>query len=866
MRAIVYFREEIMFHRILFVVLVALTLTISAAPKLHYPNGSSTALEKAVGYSAGFVIDIPQQKNIIERMTYHGKTMILFEGDSGSFSVYFAGKYPILVDKTLFWKGDKDPQKIAKKYGLILREIMPKYGLYSFTVTGKEDALQIADRIVTNKDGHAFPNLVYRQVVNYVPAYPIADEYYAHQWHLSNDGSYRDYYDDPITTVKHADIRFDEAMDYIVSQPLDVDETTKIAIMDSGVVLDHEDLTEIELGYDAIRDRDGGQPDRSNIASLSQGDIGGLAHGTSCAGLSAAVGNTKGMSGVCPWCGIYPVRYLDPVNNAYVDDEKTLKAFEKYVADPKITAINCSFGPTAEYGTVPVSAGQIEAHELFMKEGRDGKGGVIVYAAGNDNIDAGYSKLMSYLFTFDRDGKSVTNKLVVVSATTAWDTKVVYSNWGESIDLAAPSLSQNPVLGMATTAIPKYGDFNKDYSLMFSGTSASAPVVTGFFGTIFSVNPDLTLEEAVEIAKQSADKINPDTGFYDKDGHSIKFGYGRINLLKAVKLASGAAMCDDTAAEVCDNHIDDNCDGQVDEECRPEMKTGQACVTDTDCLEEGLTAEEVRCVTELRYALAPDGYCIRVTQQQTCADGTKAYLSDSNNESYLCAKECTKSVDCDRDGYKCNSLPLGRCVPSCTKDSDCMTNAECDGDGTCSGVTSPIGGSCASSSDCVVDGYCLPAGPFPSGYCTLQCINNDDDYCPIESICVTRTNGGGGGEVDLCLASCKNDNDCRPDEPDGYICHPQMSGRENICFRKCTDDSYCLDFDATCNDEGRCVLPGWKGFPEETTDEDSDTESSDDDSLTDGETEDGDSAINDTEVEDSDPKTKNSSGCSLLVI
>ncbi|MCK5809230.1 S8 family serine peptidase, partial [bacterium] len=413
-----------MFHRILFVMLMTLTLTISAAPKLHYPDGSTATLEKAVGYSAGFVANISTHGAIIEKMTYHGKTMILFKGESGSFPVYTAGKFPLLVDKTLFWRGDKDPQYIAKKYGVTLSEIMPEYNLYRFVITGEEDALHIADRIVTNKDGYAFPNLVYRQVLNYLPDYPIADEYYAHQWHLSNGGSYNDYYGDPIKTVEHADIHFDAAMDYIVTQALDIDETTKIAIMDSGVVLDHEDLTEIEIGYDAIEDKDGGQPDLSNIDSLSQGDIGGLAHGTSCAGISAAVGNSKGMSGVCPWCGIYPVRYLDPVNNSYVDDEKTLRTFKKYAEDKSITAVNCSFGPTAEYGDVPVSSGQIEAHKYFMEHGRDGKGGVIVYASGNDNIDAGYNKLMDYRFSFERDGKSVTNKLVVVSATTAWDTKV----------------------------------------------------------------------------------------------------------------------------------------------------------------------------------------------------------------------------------------------------------------------------------------------------------------------------------------------------------------------------------------------------------------------------------------------------------
>ncbi len=842
---------------------VLLFLSVSAAPRLHYPDGSVRVLTKT-HYFVDTVSRVPVHARVLNQLRFNNKTMVLFSGAQGAYPVYTSDGFPFVVTNRLFYRGNRSISFIEHTYGVKVLSILSAYGIVEFSVPAGKDALELADRIVTDENGFAFPNMMFKQVVKYTPSYPVEDAYYDHEWHLHNTGAYTDLYGSLVQTVAQADIKFDEAMKFLSSQSIPVEDGTKVAVMDSGVVLNHEDLTEIEPGYDAIGDTDGGQPDLSDIDSYSQGEVLSISHGTNCAGVSAAQGNSVGMTGVCPWCGIYPVRYLDPINPTYVDDEQTLKAFKKYAEDSRIVAVNCSFGPPADYGDVPASPGQIEAHKYYLQHGRDELGGAIVYAAGNDNVDAGYNQLMDYHFTVTRNEKTVRTKLVVVAATTAWDTKAVYSDWGDTIDVAAPSLSQNPVLGMATTAIPGYGDFQGDYSLMFSGTSAAAPVVTGLFGVVFSVNPNLTLEEAIAIVESSADKIHPETAFYDKSGHSVKFGYGRVNLLKAVRLAAGEPMCEGTKDEICGNNIDDNCDGFVDEGCRPDMKTGQPCSTDEDCLEEGLSLDEVQCVQQLRYAKTPGGYCIRIASGKPCADGTKAYLADDSTRAYMCAKECTSSVGCAREGYVCNKPPLGRCVPACHKDEDCTEHSRCSESGVCEGIPSPIGGPCNSNADCDDDGYCLPpAYRFPDGYCTKQCQNQDDDYCPSNSKCTTRT-GMNGGKMDLCLAECKNDSDCR----EGYMCHPLMGGKTNVCYKPCKDDAYCTDFNAACNDDGRCVPPHWSGFPEEEPDEsvnDADVDTITEDDVVD---EDVDAvlATDNDEHNDQESDYKSASACSATIV
>ena len=623
--------------------------------------------------------------------------------------------------------------------------------------------------------------------------------------------------------------------------------------MDTGVAPNHPDLTNIEPGYDALKDKEGGYPDTTGIDDMPWYAIGGIAHGTTCGGVSAAVGNEKGMIGVCPWCPLYPVRYLEAAGTA-MDDMKLLKTYERYVADPKISVINCSFGPPSDYGVVPAFPGELSSHENFMKNGRDGLGGAIVYAAGNDGIDSEYTLLHSHVFSFKRDGKDVENKVVSVGASTAWDTRAVYSNYGRSVDLVAPSLSQSPMVGMATTTIPGYGDYKDDYTLLFSGTSAAAPVVSGVLGVIFSVNPELTLEEAVDILKNSADKIHPVTGAWDENGHSVKFGYGRVNLLKAVRLAMGEAMCDESSEkDICGNNIDDNCDGFVDSGCDPGLTAGKECEEDSDCVSEGFPESSVVCIKEIRYWKFKNGYCVIKTGDAPCPDGTRAFAVDDDGASYLCAIDCADAKPCEREGYYCRGDSLGICVPFCDTDNDCREGSYCSPAGECLKVPSSLGGSCGNDDECEGGMWCITN--FRDGYCTSECAQQDDTFCPDDGKCVIR-NAGGSQTIEICLESCSSDSHCRQTEDDYYICHAQMSEKEGVCFRKCRNDSDCMDFYATCSEEGRCVPDNWKGWPEDEVPDEENVDA-DQDMIVDDET---------TEDDPVPEDNKKSSGCSMVHI
>ena len=68
----------------------------------------------------------------------------------------------------------------------------------------------------------------------------------------------------------------------------------------------------------------------------------------------------------------------------------------------------------------------------------------------------------------------------------------------------------------------------------FGGTSSATPLVAGVAALMMSVNNKLTRAETQQILADTADKIGSG---YDANGHSIKFGFGRVNAAKAVEAA-----------------------------------------------------------------------------------------------------------------------------------------------------------------------------------------------------------------------------------------------------------------------------------------------------------------------------------------
>ena len=845
--------------KILMLTLMTLFCMTLSAEKVYRSDGTFFEIKRNKNVFASKIAEASLKSPENYKMTWatSGGFIVIDKKVQGNLPVYLSGMNFVIADSKLFYHGTKSIEFIEKKYGVKAVELVNGYDYVEFD--GAADSVKTAQAIVENGDGFAFPNLYRRyefKSVNPVK-FPIADKYYkeGYQWSLKNTGKGIDYYNKEIDTLKHADVKFEEAMEFLYNQieaedpALEkFDEKTKVAIMDSGVDFEHPDLkNKLEHGYNFVHEGESGNPgnyDPNDQNNFMYGSA-GYSHGTNCAGVSAAEGNEIGTAGICPWCGIYPVTYMEGGMGSMVDAEKLMEVYTKYAEDPEIVAINCSFGPAAGLGDVPVDQADIDSHKKFMEKGRNGKGGVIVYASGNDGIDAAYTKLLSYEFKMKRDGKDVTSKVVTVGASSAWDTRVTYSNYGDMLDIVAPSLSMRPTIGIATSYLTGYGDMeDKDYTNQFSGTSSSTPVITGAFGVIFSVNPDLTLEEAVEILHKSADKVNPETGFYDENGHSIKYGYGRLNLLKAVRLAMGLDMCEETADETADN-IDNNCDGKVDEGVgRDISKVAANCKEAKDCETADYKGADVSCLTgEYKRYNFKEGYCVIKNDNFTCPDGTAPY----NDEEADCLLECNKDNPCPK-GFGCTDEKLGKCFPECSSNEDCSETAYCDTETKlCKNLQSEPMGTCEEDADCKYDASCMTY--MPEGICLLMC--DDDSMCGTGGSKCAEVKFGPYTET-LCLPACEEDDDCRTFG--GFmkmVCHESYQGKKNICSTPCEEDYDCMGDDlgdkTKCIDS-KCVAEGKSDTPDEEPAADADSEETDDSDAT---------------ADDEKPEKKKSSGCSV---
>jgi subtilisin-like proprotein convertase family protein len=81
------------------------------------------------------------------------------------------------------------------------------------------------------------------------------------------------------------------------------------------------------------------------------------------------------------------------------------------------------------------------------------------------------------------------------------------------------------------------GDADLKYTNSFGGTSSACPGAAGVAALVLSRSPELRREEVKDILRRCCDKIDPQAGQYDANGHSKLYGFGRLNAETAVRLA-----------------------------------------------------------------------------------------------------------------------------------------------------------------------------------------------------------------------------------------------------------------------------------------------------------------------------------------
>jgi subtilisin family serine protease len=329
-----------------------------------------------------------------------------------------------------------------------------------------------------------------------------------------------------------------------------------IAVIDDGVDIDHAEFQSRDKIVHPL-DATPGAIDRSDPRPRGLGDN----HGTACAGVACADGR-KGAAGVAPAARLMPIRLSDDLGSQGEAD-----AFA-WAADHGADVISCSWGPPdgewwnpkhpGHRARVALSDNTRLALEYAISKGRNGKGCVVCFAAGNGNESA------------DNDGYVSHPGVIAVAACNDTGTRSVYSDTGKALWCAFPSNdfdlakiarlpSPRPQGGVWNEDHPKpktkgiwttdrsgwygynrgaSGDAKGDYTDGFGGTSSAAPGVAGVAALVLARNPGLRQEEVRDILKRACDEIDTANGAYDPaTGHSRLYGYGRINARKAVELA-----------------------------------------------------------------------------------------------------------------------------------------------------------------------------------------------------------------------------------------------------------------------------------------------------------------------------------------
>ncbi|MGB3465707.1 MAG: S8 family serine peptidase, partial [Cyclobacteriaceae bacterium] len=286
-------------------------------------------------------------------------------------------------------------------------------------------------------------------------------------------------------------------------------ENIRIAILDSGIDPDHEDVGNIFINeadpINGIDDDGNGFIDdymgwdfanSDNDPSADQNDHGMRVTGVSSAGTD----NGLGMAGVGFNTSVVPIKIFTSETGV------SSNAYEAiiYAADQGYEVINLSWGSPGSFS---------QYRQDIINYATLEKGAVIVAAAGNtpENLDfypASYDHVLS------------------VAATNENDQKAEFSTFSHKVDLSAPGDN------ILTTA-------NGNGYSTSSGTSFASPQVAAAAALLISEKPDWTNLQVMEHLRVTTDNIDLIGG---NENFKNMLGSGRLNVAKSLSTDSSRSV------------------------------------------------------------------------------------------------------------------------------------------------------------------------------------------------------------------------------------------------------------------------------------------------------------------------------------
>jgi len=249
-----------------------------------------------------------------------------------------------------------------------------------------------------------------------------------------------------------------------------------VAVIDTGIDYTHPDLSAqyIDLGYDWVNYDNDPKDDHS--------------HGTHCAGIIAAtINNSLGIAGTAN-VQIMAEKFLNVfgIGNDY-DAAKAII----HAVDAGADILSNSWGGNSPSNVLKDALAYAAANDV-----------ITVAAAGNDASSRPFYP-------------SAYPEVISVSATDIIDNLASFSNFGDTIEIAAPGVNI-----YSTILSGSYG--NK------SGTSMACPHVSGVLALIRSEFPNWTAEQVRSHLRDRTDDLGV-------PGWDQYYGYGLLNAYKAVQ-------------------------------------------------------------------------------------------------------------------------------------------------------------------------------------------------------------------------------------------------------------------------------------------------------------------------------------------
>ena len=346
-----------------------------------------------------------------------------------------------------------------------------------------------------------------------VTALPVSsgtDPLLGQQWHLKNTGQNG--------ATAGEDLR---AFDAWASNR---GEGARIAVIDESIEVTHPDLRP-NLVDGGSRSYRAGNP---YPAWPLPCDVSST-HGTSVAGIALGRSdNASGGAGVAPKAAMVAFDALASDVDVDIADALTRDAALNFV-------YHNSWGAPDDGALHPADAAFRAAIDQGVRTGRGGRGSIYVFSAGNGGCFAPARLGGCQQDNSNYDGYVNQRPVIAVCAVDDSGKRPSYGEPGANLTVCAPSSGGRNGITTTTTA--------SGYRSDFSGTSASAPMVSGVAGLMLTANPALTWRDVRLILARTARRNDAaDAGWSPSAAgpaaaFNHKYGFGVVDANAAVAAA-----------------------------------------------------------------------------------------------------------------------------------------------------------------------------------------------------------------------------------------------------------------------------------------------------------------------------------------